>query len=68
MPSPQLFDLILFDPLISNSLKIYKQKKQVNLDLFSSVAPSNLILSNQFITDLKRLNVLYDFITNDIAG
>ena len=39
MPSPQLFDLILFDPLISNSLKIYKQKKQVNLDLFSSVAP-----------------------------
>jgi hypothetical protein len=26
-------------------------------------APSNLILSNQFITNLKRLNALYEFIS-----
>jgi hypothetical protein len=62
--------------IFANRLYLKKKTKKGMLILICipstvvgfTLAPSNLILSNQFITDLKRLNVLYDFITNDIAG
>jgi hypothetical protein len=47
----------------SKVLEGSKNKKEVENDLLSIMAPPKIILSNQFYQDLKLLSELYQYIT-----